>query len=554
MTKILRQLRAFEPLAPLHQPFNLAGVEAAVAAFPNAAQVACFDTAFHRQHPYIADTFALPRIYYDEGVRRYGFHGLSYEFITRILRHEEPVLARGKVIVAHLGNGASLCAIDAGKSLASTMGFTALDGVPMGTRCGQLDPGVVLYLMSEKKMSAIEITDLLYKNSGLKGMSGISNDVRDLEASNQQSAKDAIDYFVSRVRREIGGLAAVLGGLDCIVLTGGIGENAVNIRHAILRDMEWFGVQIDQAANARNERVISGERLADGRADPENRRGADDRRPHRGIAGPQAAAGRGGGRRKTRMPAGIDLFFQLAFGLRRCTPALRLLTARQSGPFGLCEKPRADRRHEVTEAEVAERAPAAADPQEQARARRAARIKPVGVLILAAMALGGFYYWFSNRNIEDTDDAFIDGRSVIISPRVAGNVVSLDVTDNQFVHAGQVLLTIDPRQYRYERDLADGALATAKAQLAAQQYGFEVAQKNFPALLAQAQAQLASAKARLRQGAGRLQPPALPEQDRHLGAGRGRGESGPGHGQGAGRAGRGAGAPGLAGAAARRRG
>jgi acetate kinase len=255
--EILRQLRALEPLAPLHQPFNLAGVEAAIQAFPNAAQVACFDTAFHRKHPFIADTFALPRKYYDEGVRRYGFHGLSYEFITRILRHEEPVLARGKVIVAHLGNGASLCAINAGKSVASTMGFTALDGVPMGTRCGQLDPGVVLYLMSEKKMSAEEITDLLYRNSGLKGMSGVSNDIRDLEASAEPSARDAIDYFVSRVRREIGGLAAVLGGLDCIVLTGGIGENAVNIRRAILRDMEWFGVQIDEAANARNERVIS---------------------------------------------------------------------------------------------------------------------------------------------------------------------------------------------------------------------------------------------------------------------------------------------------------
>jgi acetate kinase len=254
---ILRQLRAFTPLAPLHQPFNLAGVAAAMEAFPKAAQVACFDTAFHRKHPYIADTFALPRKYYDEGVRRYGFHGLSYEFITRILRYEEPVLARGKVIVAHLGNGASLCAINAGKSVASTMGFTALDGVPMGTRCGQLDPGVVLYLMSEKKMSADEITDLLYKNSGLKGMSGVSNDIRDLEASSEPSARDAIDYFVSRVRREIGGLAAVLGGLDCIVLTGGIGENAVNVRHAILRDMEWFGVQIDEAANARNERVIS---------------------------------------------------------------------------------------------------------------------------------------------------------------------------------------------------------------------------------------------------------------------------------------------------------
>jgi len=254
---VLDKLRSFEPLAPLHQPYNIAGVEAAMEAFPRAAQVACFDTAFHRKHPFIADTFALPRSYYDEGVRRYGFHGLSYEFIHRILRYEEPVLARGKVIVAHLGNGASLCAINAGKSVSSTMGFTALDGLPMGTRCGQLDPGVVLYLMQEKKMTADQIVDLLYKNSGLKGMSGVSNDMRELEASGEPSAKDAIDYFVSRVRREIGGLSAVLGGLDCIVLTGGVGENAVNVRKAILENMEWFGLQIDWEANARNERVIS---------------------------------------------------------------------------------------------------------------------------------------------------------------------------------------------------------------------------------------------------------------------------------------------------------
>ncbi len=251
-------LHSFEPLAPLHQPYNLAGIAAAIEAFPEAAQVACFDTAFHRRHPYLADTFALPRQYYDEGVRRYGFHGLSYEFIHRILRYEEPVLARGKVIVAHLGNGASLCAMHAGKSVASTMGFTALDGVPMGTRCGQLDPGVVLYLMAEKKMSAAEITDLLYKNSGLKGMSGISNDMRELEASNEQSAKDAIGYFVRRVRREIGGLCAMLGGLDCIVLTGGIGENAARIRQSILENMEWIGIEIDEEANARGDRIISG--------------------------------------------------------------------------------------------------------------------------------------------------------------------------------------------------------------------------------------------------------------------------------------------------------
>lgn len=254
---VLAKLKSFEPLAPLHQPFNLAGVEAARAAFPGAPQVACFDTAFHRRHTFIADTYALPRAYYDEGVRRYGFHGLSYEFIHRILRHEEPVLARGKVIVAHLGNGASLCAINAGKSVGSTMGFTALDGLPMGTRCGQLDPGVVLYLMEEKNMSAAQITDLLYKNSGLKGMSGISNDVRELEASDAPSAREALDYFVSRVRRNIGGLSAELGGLDCLVLTGGIGENAVNIRRKILENMEWFGIQIDFDANARNERIIS---------------------------------------------------------------------------------------------------------------------------------------------------------------------------------------------------------------------------------------------------------------------------------------------------------
>jgi acetate kinase len=252
-----RVLHEFEPLAPLHQPFNLAGIEAARRAFPKAAQVACFDTAFHRRHPYLADTFALPRQYYDEGVRRYGFHGLSYEFIHRILRHEEPVLARGKVIVAHLGNGASLCAIHAGKSVASTMGFTALDGIPMGTRCGQLDPGVVLYLLTEKKMSVAEVTDLLYKNSGLKGMSGVSNDIRELEASTEQTAKDAVAYFVRRVRREIGGLCAMLGGLDCIVFTGGIGENAARVRHAIMENMEWVGIQIDAEANAANERVVS---------------------------------------------------------------------------------------------------------------------------------------------------------------------------------------------------------------------------------------------------------------------------------------------------------
>ncbi len=255
-----RHLHDYEPLAPLHQPYNLAGIDAALHAFPEAAQVACFDTAFHRAHPYIADTFALPRRFYDEGVRRYGFHGLSYEFISRRLRALSPELAGGRVIVAHLGNGASLCAMKDGRSIASTMGFTALDGLPMGTRCGQLDPGVVLYLMAEKKMSAAEISDLLYKDSGLKGMSGLTNDMRLLEASGDKAARDAIDYFVSRLRREIGGLAATLGGLDGLVFTGGIGENSSRIRAAATCELEWMGIALDPIANERGDRIISDER------------------------------------------------------------------------------------------------------------------------------------------------------------------------------------------------------------------------------------------------------------------------------------------------------
>ena len=262
-------------------PYNLAGIEAAMQAFPEAAQVACFDTAFHRKHPYIADTFALPRKFYDEGVRRYGFHGLSYEFINRILRHEEPVLARGKVIVAHLGNGASLCAIDAGSSVASTMGFTALDGVPMGTRCGQLDPGVVLYLMSEKEDEpGGDHRPALQGIPASRACRAFRTTCASSKPRTAQSAKDAIDYFVSRVRREIGGLSAVLGGLDCIVLTGGIGENAWRIRHATLKDMEWFGIHIDREANAAERARHFRQGFAHRRADPEDRRGADDRRPH----------------------------------------------------------------------------------------------------------------------------------------------------------------------------------------------------------------------------------------------------------------------------------
>lgn len=254
---LLAVLEHLVPLAPLHQPHNLAGMRAARIAFPGVPQWACFDTAFHRSHPFVTDTFALPRSYYDEGIRRYGFHGLSYEFIARRLRACEPALAPGRVIVAHLGNGASMCAMRDGRSVASTMGFTALDGLPMGTRCGQLDPGVLLYLMMEKGMDAAAISDLLYKNAGLKGLSGLSHDVRVLQASDSPAARDALACFADRGRRELGGLAACLGGLDAVVFTGGIGENAAQVRAMMLADTQWMGVHIDAGANQRNERVIS---------------------------------------------------------------------------------------------------------------------------------------------------------------------------------------------------------------------------------------------------------------------------------------------------------
>jgi len=253
----LAKLRALIPLAPLHQPHNVAGVEAAKKAFPSTPQVACFDTAFHRSHPFIDDTFALPRSYYDEGVRRYGFHGLSYEFITRSLRKIAPQIARKDVIIAHLGNGASMCAVRDGRAVASTMGFTALDGLAMGTRCGQLDPGVVLYLMTEKKMSADAISDLLWKNSGLKGMSGISQDMRELEASSSPAARAAIAYFVSRIRRELAGLAATVDGAEGVVFTAGIGEHSWKVREAALKDMEWMGIHLDTQANRAHARIIS---------------------------------------------------------------------------------------------------------------------------------------------------------------------------------------------------------------------------------------------------------------------------------------------------------
>jgi acetate kinase len=258
--KLLNDLARLNPLAPLHQPHNLAGVAAAMATFPNAPQVLCFDTAFHRAHPFVDDVFAIPRALYDEGVRRYGFHGLSYEYVSGRLREVAPHHAAGRVVICHLGSGASMCALRAGQSVASTMGFSALDGLPMGTRPGQIDPGVLLYLIQEKGMDAEALSDLLYKQSGLKGLSGVSNDMRDLEASSDPKAKQAIDYFVFRCRREIGAMSAVLGGLDAIVFCGGIGENASSVREYILEAMEWLGVELDRDRNRAGAELVSSDR------------------------------------------------------------------------------------------------------------------------------------------------------------------------------------------------------------------------------------------------------------------------------------------------------
>ena len=257
--EVLERLTTLEPFAPLHQPHNLSGIKAAKAAFPNAPQIACFDTAFHRHHPYVNDTFAIPRAYYDKGVRRYGFHGLSYDYISGELRRIAPTIAQGRVVVAHLGNGASMCAIQDGKSVASTMGFSALDGLPMGTRCGQLDAGVVLYLMDQEGLSATDISDMLYKKSGLLGLSDLSNDMRTLEASDSLEARQAIDYFVFRIQRELGGMAAAMGGIDGLVFCGGIGENSAFIRDRVCERTAWMGIEIDYKKNDAHAQVISTE-------------------------------------------------------------------------------------------------------------------------------------------------------------------------------------------------------------------------------------------------------------------------------------------------------
>ncbi|UEM05688.1 acetate/propionate family kinase [Skermanella rosea] len=251
------KLQELVPLAPLHQPHNLAPIDAVEARYPGVLQVACFDTSFHRGHDFAAEAFAIPLRYFDQGIRRYGFHGLSYEYVARRLTEVAPDVASGRVVVAHLGNGASMCAIRGGRSVESTMGFTALDGLAMGTRSGQIDPGVLLHLIGTAGMTVPEVTRLLYHESGLKGLSGISPDMRDLERSEDPRATRAIDYFVHAIRRQLGALAASVGGLDALVFTAGIGENSAMVRRRVCEGMEWLGISLDADANEGNAQVIS---------------------------------------------------------------------------------------------------------------------------------------------------------------------------------------------------------------------------------------------------------------------------------------------------------
>ena len=253
---VITQLEALIPLAPLHEPHNLVPIKAIRQRAPELPQVACFDTAFHAGQSPLEQMFALPRDLYEQGVRRYGFHGLSYQYIAETLPQIDSHAASGRTVVCHLGNGASMCAMLNGKSMASTMGFTALDGLPMGTRSGDIDPGVLLYLLQEQGMSPDEVSDLLYHKSGLLGISGISSDMRDLELSDAAQAAEAVEYFCYRVARELGALAAVLGGLDALVFTAGIGENAPSVRARVCELSAWLGVRLDPAANAAKQTVI----------------------------------------------------------------------------------------------------------------------------------------------------------------------------------------------------------------------------------------------------------------------------------------------------------
>jgi acetate kinase len=254
---VLEKLERYVPLAPLHQPHNLAAIQLMLGRLPGVPQVACFDTAFHRTIPEVAQLFALPPRFASAGVRRYGFHGLSYESIASMLPAIDDVAAKGRTVVLHLGNGASMCAMHAGRSVATTMGFTAVEGLPMGTRSGSIDPGVLLFMFDELGMDVRDVERLLYEESGLLGMSGISSDMRVLLASEDPAASLAVDVFVYRIRRELGSLAAALGGLDAVVFTGGIGENQPEVRRRVCSDAGWLGVELDAAANSHGERRIS---------------------------------------------------------------------------------------------------------------------------------------------------------------------------------------------------------------------------------------------------------------------------------------------------------
>ncbi|HEU5131088.1 MAG TPA: acetate/propionate family kinase [Pyrinomonadaceae bacterium] len=254
---IMRELHQLVPLAPLHQPYNLAAIEAVFQRLPGVPQVACFDTSFHRGQPAVAELIPLPRELRQQGLQRYGFHGLSYEYIASVLPEVAPEIADGRVIVAHLGSGSSLCALKKRKSIDSTLGFTALDGLCMGTRPGAIDPGVILHLFQSLKLSAKEVETLLYKKSGLLGISGISNDMRDLLGRNESGARLAVNYFVYRAAKEIGALTAALGGIDALVFTAGIGENSPEIRKRICESSAWLGIELDDAANATRHSKIS---------------------------------------------------------------------------------------------------------------------------------------------------------------------------------------------------------------------------------------------------------------------------------------------------------
>jgi acetate kinase len=261
--KVRAELGSLIPLAPLHQPHNLAAIDAVTKLYPALPQIACFDTAFHHTQSSVATAFALPRALTDEGIRRYGFHGLSYEYIASVLPHVlGPDTAEVRVVVAHLGSGASLCALHKRKSVATTMSFTPLDGLMMGTRCGAIDPGVILHLLQAKQMSAEAVNDLLYNRSGLFGVSGISADMRDLLASADPRAKQAIDLFVYRIGRELGSVVAALGGLDALIFTAGIGEHAAEIRARVCKDARWLGIELDEEANANGGPCISDSRVS----------------------------------------------------------------------------------------------------------------------------------------------------------------------------------------------------------------------------------------------------------------------------------------------------